>query len=900
MAIDPRLLAAVCVMACIACGSPSDPLPTGDIAHRWIKEEPGHLLESTDLYRLDPIFQWTFNEPQDLEQWTLHGLKDPAIVDGRLRAVVDRNDPQLARATDLDPSELHELEVELIGTRKSNAVLFWAGPKDRFSSQRSMEGKATRSLGEPHTTLRFNLQDHARFRGPVARVRIDPQLTTGTTLQIVRITGLRRTVDTDRVAEACRRAWKVDLDSDARNALLAPPGLKIDQRIMVPEGAVLSVAYGLLPGVEPSVRFKIGVSADGEDFNTLFSRSIDGSDAGRWLETSVSLDQFAGRTISVRLETSTPEPFDLTQGVPVWANPELTSARRETGPNVVLICLDTLRADRLSAYGHHLPTSPWVDAWAGESATVFRQVVATAPWTLPSHVSMFTGLDAMRHGVNHYGAAPSSLEMVAETLRRAGYATAAVTGGGYLRPQFGLAQGFDRFSYWPHKESERELATGTDMALRWLDDHHQQPFFLFFHTYEVHFPHRKRQPYFSDLAAIAGFRPPDVRISMRAHDWKDLIAPGDYLVVQRPGSNEWVAPLNEREKMLANLMYDSAVSYADAHVQKIIDRLDRYDLRDRTVVILTSDHGEALGEHDRAGHSFLEDYNVLVPLIIEMPGGTGAGTVVDRQVRLTDLTPTILEATGTYAVTRMDGVSLLPLVDGRPSQVPDDAWTYSASNNRGIALRSDNQLKFTLVNAAWSQIAGQASLFDLETDPNEETDLVADDARVPQLKARTTAALLEQHTGFRLTISNAGPHTLKARLEGAFASHARLKTADPDCGCVHWRKGERPTISLPPGQRVRLQLETPEKPHMGLTLWIVNPDGTRGHRTRHRFEIAEVVPPVAWSFVDLNWRRLEDPSEAPETGFRLSWQGERPAAESTDPGDDAAMVEQLRALGYVQ
>ena len=112
---------------------------------------------------------------------------------------------------------------------------------------------------------------------------------------------------------------------------------------------------------------------------------------------------------------------------------------------------------------------PAADSGAEDRAVVFRKAVATAPWTLPSHASMFTGLEAMRHGVNHYGAVPSSFELVAETMRQAGYVTAAVTGGGYLRPQFGFAQGFDSFVYWPHEDSKAELATGLATAEEWLD-----------------------------------------------------------------------------------------------------------------------------------------------------------------------------------------------------------------------------------------------------------------------------------------------------------------------------------------------------------------------------------------------------------------------------------------------
>ncbi len=113
-------------------------------------------------------------------------------------------------------------------------------------------------------------------------------------------------------------------------------------------------------------------------------------------------------------ESSAPPGYRIEAGLPAWAHPEiLASVRAERRPNVILISIDTLRADRLSIYGHQRPTSPHIDAWARRSAVVFERAVAPSPWTLPSHVSTFSGLDAHRHGVNGFDPAPGSLTLLA-------------------------------------------------------------------------------------------------------------------------------------------------------------------------------------------------------------------------------------------------------------------------------------------------------------------------------------------------------------------------------------------------------------------------------------------------------------------------------------------------------
>ena len=128
---------------------------------------------------------------------------------------------------------------------------------------------------------------------------------------------------------------------------------------------------------------------------------------------------------------------------------------------------------------------------------VFENAVVSAPWTLPSHASLLTGLDADRHGgMNHGLPMPAGIKTLPQMLRAAGYRTLAITGGGWMRPEYGFARGVDRYRYWPPGvDREEELEAGVARAQEWLEQLSGDPFFLFFHTFEVHSPHRRRQPH---------------------------------------------------------------------------------------------------------------------------------------------------------------------------------------------------------------------------------------------------------------------------------------------------------------------------------------------------------------------------------------------------------------------
>ncbi len=906
------------------------------LIERLIAEDPQVLLAREELFDEEPVFTWKFASSADVAPWQTRGLAAARLERREWRLQAAGDDPQLVRRLELDAAELHLLEVTLSGLVKGKATLFWAGPGESFTEERSLTVEPPAARRRGRVTLTFDLAGQGSWRGDAERLRLDPTDAAADEVRLRSIRGLRRVAKPEQLTAALGRGWKIDLEADVRNALLAVPGVPVERRIEVGRGQRLRLAYGLEATVQQAVEFRVTAAASGRDGeDVLLEETLDpaAGAAGAWHQATLDLDAYAGRALRISLETRSAQLLDLARGFAVWGNPEVVGPGREAEPpNVILISIDTLRSDRLSAYGHRRQTSPNLDRWAADSAVLFENAVVQAPWTLPSHASMFTGLEAMRHDVNHYQAAPPTLEMLAETLRRAGYSTAAITGGGYLRPKFGFAQGFDRFRYWPQILAERELADGAQRLFDWLDENHQRPFFLLFHTYEVHFPHRRRQPYFDRFlngAGDAGVAPTggggglqcgraggairgELAMRARPQEPGNPLWQHDYFAAKLP-SGEEVEPLNAAEKALLRTCYDSAIAYVDAQLGRLFERLEALGLTGQTLIVVTSDHGEALGEKDRAGHNYLEDYNVMVPLVIALPGGRGAGRRIDRQVRSIDVVPTILDALGIPPAQPVDGVSLLPLIDGQASAVPAEAWTYASSANYGLGLRFRNQLKYVFNNTAWSRFLGTEALYNLRRDPGEEDDQAPHHRSISELRARARQAIAAQHQGLRMRVHNRGEGVLSGRLKHAWARHNRVKAADPSCRCLRWDADRKAVFSLAPGQEMTLYFESVAGHRIGLEGRLEVP-GKPPAEFDQEYGLRRIGQAVRLEYSQGRWRTVRpevDRQPTPEESDRqLPPTGEAAVAftiwrESGDSSlpierpQDARLREQLQALGYV-
>jgi len=393
-------------------------------------------------------------------------------------------------------------------------------------------------------------------------------------------------------------------------------------------------------------------------------------------------------------------------------------------PNVLLISIDTLRADHLGCYGYSRATSPAIDALAARGV-LFEQAYSHSPKTAMSHMSIMTGLLPGAHGVEQWmpqGSARLSddIPTLATLLKPYGYATFAYTGGGHVRGELGFDQGMD--SYETGTEVVGTFEKLGDHILRYAHTSPDRPFFAFAHTYEVHDPYVPRLPYRNLFT--------DPRYSGR------IIASYDELSAQV--GTEWesqhalywqhVDAGNPQDVQRLKDLYDGAIRLTDDQVGKLIDRLRTAGILDRTLIILLSDHGEEFLDHGMFLHEQVYEELLHVPLIMVLPAGAGAPHQGRREtavVRLIDVLPTVLDLVGVPIPSHVQGTTLLPLLDGGGGPPVEVASSWREGGWYALRRGDDKFMRF--------ESDGQTvrrELYTVTTDPREQHNLVATRATV--------------------------------------------------------------------------------------------------------------------------------------------------------------------------
>jgi arylsulfatase A-like enzyme/tetratricopeptide (TPR) repeat protein len=360
--------------------------------------------------------------------------------------------------------------------------------------------------------------------------------------------------------------------------------------------------------------------------------------------------------------------------------------------NLLLISIDTLRTDRLGSYGNKLIETPSIDRLAREGIR-FTAAYTAVPLTLPSHTSILTGLQPFTHGVRDNGGFYPSRPTLATILKANGFQTAAFVSSFVLDSRWGLNSGFDHY-FDNFTVTMADLAAMARVqrpggetwveAQRWLDAHVNDRFFVWLHFFDPHTPYTPPEPYRTRYAG-------------------------------RP--------------------YDGEVAYADSVVGQVIAYFENHQILDRTLVVLLSDHGEGLGEHDEDEHGLLAyDSTLRVPLIIRLPNHARAGAVVDRTSSLVDVAPTVLGLLGISPPQTLDGINVAAVVTGA-GEVPHET-VYSETYFPRLHF---NWSELTAVrDDRYKLIRGpRPELYDLRTDPGETREVSRDHASTAVALDRT-------------------------------------------------------------------------------------------------------------------------------------------------------------------
>lgn len=364
--------------------------------------------------------------------------------------------------------------------------------------------------------------------------------------------------------------------------------------------------------------------------------------------------------------------------------------------NLVVVTIDTLRADHLRCYGYAKIETPTIDGLA-QKGTLFENAVAQAPLTPPSHASIFTGQYPNVHGVRNTGAfiLPASATTLAKILEQRGWETAAFVGAAVLKKAFGLNQGFAVYDDEMPKAkrvlqygeyAERPAGQVVDRAVRWLKGQSGKPFFLWVHVFDPHAPYAPPAPY---------------------------------------------------KQRYAGRAYDGEIAYADHELARLFEAVGRKAPPDKTLTVVMADHGESLGEHGEFSHGvFLYDATLRIPLIMVGPG-IPSGRRVKEQARSIDVLPTILDLVGVKPPSAVQGMSLAPAFSGK--QLPATvsyAETLFPKMNMGWS-----ELRAVRTND-WKYIQGpKPELYDLSQDAGETKNVILDRPReTQQLQAQLKLA----------------------------------------------------------------------------------------------------------------------------------------------------------------
>jgi len=404
---------------------------------------------------------------------------------------------------------------------------------------------------------------------------------------------------------------------------------------------------------------------------------------------------------------------------------ESASPKRTT---VILVSIDTLRADALSAFGYPHPTTPNMDRFLAESVT-FTNAYTPEPHTLPSHVSLLTSLHPLSHGVEARlsGGRPlaSHIPTLATMLKDHGYSTAAFINGGFLHPRFGLTRGFDHYDYFSDHQQNEENATSLHgrsahetnrSVMKWLDGRVDpyNPLFLLVHYFDVH----------SDWNVLPYDSPPTYRAQFTRGD------PTEFESGRLGKGSMFLAQLNQRDVEIQadtidyiRSLYDAGVRYTDDQFGALMQEFQDRKIYDDAMIVLVTDHGEAFMEHAKTMHEQLYEHCTRAVLGIKFPVDEGIVPIqIDGIVRLMDVMPTILDYLDvSMHVQMMQGRSLMPQIRG--AVVGDTKPIYLFASVNGQMAMIDDGWKVIL-----DPPAGSSELYHLRDDPGEQNNLAASES----------------------------------------------------------------------------------------------------------------------------------------------------------------------------
>lgn len=528
-------------------------------------------------------------------------------------------------------------------------------------------------------------------------------------------------------------------EEEVRDAVLLPPPSKLSFPVNLPPRetkARLRFHYGMLPDAFDApgdgARIVVAFRPDDGDATEIGAVDFDpkqNKEDRSWQSVELDLTALGGRSGVLSFESrdvegSEPDPLDAV----ILGTPRIEpTTETPSALNVLLIGVDTLRADRLSALGYGRPTTPHLERLADQGIR-FPKVRVQAPWTLPSFSSILTSLYPSAHGAGRGGhqewtGVDPGTTSLAEILSRVGYETMGIVANGLLSPMYGLDQGFEGYrSKWSQESAQHDVGS----VCEFIDSHRTTPWHVFWHIMDPHLP------YTTEASFREAFTDPDYvgQFSARNSVPYDVFTP--------PTGRRWYAhegpppapDLSGADRRYVSDFYDAEIAETDAAIGRVFDALIASGQWERTIVAFIADHGEGLGDHDHYHHGYtLYDDQVHVPMLLRIPG-RDEGRVVNTSVAAIDLAPTLLGALGIEPPDDFHGHNLIAGDFEEEQSYFIESPTYDSSAQKAWV---EGDFKYL-----HDPVFRTEALFDLARDPGETTDVAA---RHPELVQRARAEL---------------------------------------------------------------------------------------------------------------------------------------------------------------
>jgi choline-sulfatase len=509
----------------------------------------------------------------------------------------------------------------------------------------------------------------------------------------------------------------VRLGDEEREAIALSRNSTLRYHVMVPADG--SLGFGVGVEGEGEAPFAIEVTADGLPITQLLSANASGS----WVDHKVDLSRFAGQTVRIDLRA-----LGNGAGRLAWNSPRIlvpTPAERTLEPaqNVIVLVIDTLRADKLRPFNAQTRVkTPTIDQFASDGV-VFELAQAPENWTKPSVASILTGLHPQTHQQKTGDAAlPSSAVLLSEHLQDQGFATGGFIANGYVSDRFGFDQGWDDYTNYIREAKSTEAKDVFEEAGSWIEAHKDGRFFAYIQTIDPHVPYDPPGKY------LQMYDPSEYGGQVRPRMTGDLL--------EKAKRNPPKVVLDASDKRRLQALHDGEITKHDHFFGAFLERLSELGLAEDTLVVVTSDHGEEFNDHGSWGHGHSVYQELLhVPLMFRLPGRLPGGTKVGDAVSTLDVSATVTDLLGVPAMVHNEGQPLVGLMFGEAPTGPSVAFSDFQDDRRVITT---GRWKLILRGNLTS------TMFDLVADPMEKTEL---DASAFPIGRRYSRMLLGQFLG---------------------------------------------------------------------------------------------------------------------------------------------------------